>query len=269
MKKVLAVLVALMMVFSFTVSTMAAEFVQSPSNNMAPELMEGECGISGCEGGFIIVPYGERATLSDEDCGAFEGAYSSISNADDLTDLNDQLEKLVNDHGINSEDLSVSDLFFVDTDEHTHDGNGNYSIKLKAETLDNFVGLLRFDGEKWHWVDGAAVDGGMLMFNTKEAGSFAIVVDKGADKKPSEDKNESSKNETGKDESSKVSSTEITESDKTEKPQTDDSTKSDSSKSDTPKTGESNRIYLWIMLFAVSAILIIFVVFKRRKNNES
>lgn len=265
MKKVLAILVTLMMVFSVTVNTMAAGFVESPSNNPGPEIIEGGAESDDCTGTIVVVPFSERFTLPDDERKEMEDAYNIIVGTDDLTTLNGDLKNLADDKGINGKDLSASDLFALalkDCDDHTN--HGGFNLKMKAGTLKDFVGLLRFDGKNWHLVKDAKANDDILSFNTNELGCFAILVGKSTVKPPVDNKDESSK-----DESSQVGGTEVSKPDKTEKPQANTSKpQTESSKDSTPKTGESNQIYLWIMLFAVSAILIIVLVFKRKKQNE-
>ena len=216
MKKVLALVLTLVMVFSLGVTAFAAGgFVESPSNNNPPEIIEGTFDSEDCEGKIIVVPYSERDKLSEDDRNNLEGAYDIISKTDDLTDLNDALKDLADDKNIKGTNLSVSDLFHLVVEGcDDHDGHGGYKLKLKAETLKNFVGLLHFDGKNWSLIVGAKVDGEYLSFASDKLGSFAIVVDSGAD--------------------------------------------------ETPKTGESNKIYLWIMLFAASAIVLVVLGFKKK-----
>lgn len=216
MKKLLALILTLVMVFSLGVTAFAAGgFVESPSNNIPPEIIEGTFDNEECDGKIIVIPYSDRHELPDDERKQMEDAYDIISKTDDLTDLNDDLKNLADDKKINGKNLSVSDLFNLGLEGcDDHDGHGNYNLKLKAETLKNFVGLLHFDGKNWSLVKGAKVEGDHLSFTSNKFGNFAIVVDSGAD--------------------------------------------------ETPKTGESNRIYLWIMLFAASAIVLVIIGFKKK-----
>ena len=216
MKKVVALLVAVILILSIGVNSMAAGFVESPSNNPAPGIVEGGSSSEDCEGTIKVVPYSEREKLPEDERKELEDAYNIISNTDDLTDLNDDLKDIAEDNNIKGTNLSVSDLFALTLENcPDHTGHGGFNLKLSAETLKNFVGLLRFDGKNWHLVKGASVKDDILSFTSDELGSFAIVVDSGA--------------------------------------------------VDTPKTGESNKIYFWIMVFAASAIVLVIIGFKKKK----
>jgi len=181
MKKLLALCLALVIVVSVSVTAFAAGgFIESPSNNPAPEIIEVTNEDEDCEGEIVITPYPDRDKLPDDERAKLEDAYDSIASTDDVKDLNEDLKELADD-----KNLGVSDLFNMGmTGCEDHDGHGAFKIKLKADTLKNFVGLLRFDGKNWILVEGASVSGEYLSFNTKEFGPFAVVVDTGADSTP-------------------------------------------------------------------------------------
>lgn len=191
MKKLFVFCLALVMVLSMSITAFAAGgFVSSPSGNKAPELISSENESEDCEAELEITPYSERSDLSEEEREAIEEAYEIISNTEDLTELNDKLKEIAKDLGIDGSNLAVSDLFNIDsTDCDEHDGHGAFDIKLSAETLKNFVALLRFDGTNWVLVDGAKVENDHLMFTSKELGNFAIVVDNGSTPKTGDSTN--------------------------------------------------------------------------------
>ena len=62
MKKILALLLAVVMAFAVSVTVFAGpgQFVQSPSNNNAPELIEGENENEDCTAKFVVTPYKDR-----------------------------------------------------------------------------------------------------------------------------------------------------------------------------------------------------------------
>lgn len=180
MKKVLVFMMTLVMAMALSVTAFAAPggFVSSPSGNPAPELVDYFDSEEDCEEDPAITPYSERDELDDESKEDIEEAYDDIVKADDLGDLNEDLDKLAEENNIDSEDLAVSDLFDIDdVDCDDHDHNGPYTVKLSAETLENFVGLMQYDGEKWILVKGAKVDeDGNLTFTVDELTAFAVVV---------------------------------------------------------------------------------------------
>ncbi|MBE6533841.1 MAG: hypothetical protein E7678_02570 [Ruminococcaceae bacterium] len=181
-KKILTVLVLSVLVLSLTVPTFAADtgsFVQSPSANQAPELVFGGSEEHECDEPLRIVSYLDRDKLDDEARKEIEKAYSKIKNAKNLVTLCSALQDVAKDMKIPTTNLAVSDLFDI-SDVHGH-VDGTFDIVLKAETLDNFVGLLHYTDGKWELIDNAKVeerDGELhLMFSTDGLSPFAIVVD--------------------------------------------------------------------------------------------
>lgn len=176
MKKIVAICLAVLMMVSLSVTCFAEGFVSSPSNNKAPTIVESENTDPNSNSGIIVVPYGERNKLSSEKKKDFEKAYEQIKNSKDLTDLLPELEEYAKDKGVETEDLAVSDLFYVD--ETNSQGNGKYKVTLKADTLNNFVALKQFDGQKWVIIKDAKVNrDGTLTFTLTKTGPLAIVVD--------------------------------------------------------------------------------------------
>ena len=181
-KKILTVLVLSVLVLSLTVPTFAADsgsFVQSPSANQAPELVFGGSEEHECEEPIRIVSYLDREELDDEAKEEIEKAYSKIKSAKNLVTICSALQAVAKDRKIPTTNLAVSDLFDI-SDAHGH-VDATFDIVLKAETLNNFVGLLHYTDGKWELIDNARVeerDGELhLMFSTNGLSPFAIVVD--------------------------------------------------------------------------------------------
>ena len=184
MKKVLAICLAMVMVVGMSLTAFAAPgaFVSSPSGNPAPVLVEATCESEDCEASLTVTSYYDRGTLSDEARSQMEQAYSDIVSASDLTSLNKGLADLATEKNIPSSNLAVSDLFDISYENcDNHDGHGNFDIVLKAETLKNFVGLMHLVNGEWQLVEDArvyTVDGVWhLAFSTKDFTPFAIVVE--------------------------------------------------------------------------------------------
>lgn len=183
MKKffVLVTVLAVTAVLCLTTFADPGAFLSSPSGNPAPELVDFSHDDHDCPANLKITAYKNRDTLSDSALSAIESAYNQIASTEDLADIYPEFKNIADELGILSTDLVVSDLFdisYIDCDIHNlHDGK--FRIKLSAETLDNFVGLLYFDGENWSLIESATVsdDGEYLEFSTELLGSFAIVVD--------------------------------------------------------------------------------------------
>jgi len=222
MKKVLVFGLTLALIFSMSMSVFAAgAFVSSPSGNPAPGLVSGSNESEDCEAELEITPYSERDDLDDDERKHMENAYDDISSTDDVTSLNDDLKNLAKDKDIKGSNLAVSDLFHIGmTDCDAHQGHGKFKIELDAETLKNFVALLRFDGENWHLIDDAAIKNGNLQFTSKDLGNFAIVVNTAA--------------------------------------------------GGAPQTGDNSNIYLWVMVFAGSALVavIVLMALNKKKHEE-
>lgn len=180
MKKTAAILAALLMALSVTMSAFAAgAFVSSPSRNEAPEVVSSENESEDCEGEVVVTPYSERHTLPDDVREAMEQAYDDFLNNTDLTELCEELEKLAEELGIDPSALAISDLFDINyTGCDDHDDHGHFDVVLKPETLEGFVGLLHLDGGVWYLVDSAEVtgDGTHLEFDVDSFGPYAIVV---------------------------------------------------------------------------------------------
>ncbi len=181
MKKVFAICLALVMVFSLSVSVCAAtgSFVSSPSGNKAPVIVDFENESDDCTANLDITSYDDRYSLSDADKKEMEDAYNQIKNSTDLTDMFSGLNAVVDELDILPSDLKVSDLFHIDVlDCVEHDEHGAFKIKLSADTLKGFAGLIQyFDGE-WKLIEDAKVeDGQYLIFTADELSTFAIVVD--------------------------------------------------------------------------------------------
>ena len=187
MKKVLALIIAVVLVMALSVTAVAAPglFISSPSGNSAPELESATNEDEDCTADVVITPYSERDTLDDATQKEIEEAYKQIVNSDDLSDLCAALEEAAKAAGVDTEDLAVSDLF----DMHyincvTHDDHGAFTITFKSGTLDNFVALMQYIDGEWQMVKGATVDKNRvrLTFTADELSVMAIVVAAETDK---------------------------------------------------------------------------------------
>lgn len=183
MKKFIVICLSAVMLFSMSVVAFAApgSFVESPSVNPAPQIISFEPNDEGCTAQLIVTPYAEKSELNDTFLKWIEGAYKDISNSEDLTQLNAELATVAKQKGIAGENLAVSDLFDIHaTGCAIHDGHYHFKVKLGADTLYRFVGLLhKVNGEKWELVGSAKVvdNGEAIEFTVKSFSPFAIVVD--------------------------------------------------------------------------------------------
>lgn len=185
MKKILIVLLLTVVAVIMSISAFAdtGAFVQSPSANMAPEIVSGDSEDKE-DVELVITSYADRGDLPEEAREAIEKAYVKISGIKNLSSLCGALKEVAAKKNIPTTNLEVSDLFDISDAEGGSDGC-TYDIVVTAETLENFVGLLHFTEGKWELIDNAVVeeiDGELhLKFSTDGLSPFAIVVDTGAD----------------------------------------------------------------------------------------
>lgn len=181
MKKLLTVVIAIAMMLTMAITAFAnpGSFVDSPSKNKAPELVEGTNKDAECDANIVVTAYGDRHLMSEDDRLDIEKAYNDVVNTTDLSTLNSALGELAKKLGVDAADFSVSDLFNVSiTDCGSHNEHGAFNVTLKADTLDNFICLLRYVDGAWQVVEGAKMtdDGKNIKFEESEFGPFAIVV---------------------------------------------------------------------------------------------
>lgn len=182
MKKITALLLMVAMVLTLSVSAFAG-FVSSPSANLAPDVITFETQTEGCDATLKVTSYADRGTLTDEQISIIEKAYKQIAGTESSASLAEALKKIAEAKGLNTEDLSVSDLFFISYENceiHENDGHKGFKITLKADTVSNLAGLLYFDGETWKTVEILEYDAenGTVTIFVEELGCFAFVVDK-------------------------------------------------------------------------------------------
>lgn len=183
MKKLAVILMTVIMVMgmSFAVSAENGGFVSSPSGNSAPTISESKPLDDDCSADLKITSYSDRNSLSAKERQAMENAYSSIKKNKNLSNLNSGISTIAKNKGLSTKNLAVSDLFNVGcsgcSDHANHKG---FNIKLSAETLKNFVCLLRYRNNKWEIVEGASIEGGQILFQSDANYPFAVVVDTSA-----------------------------------------------------------------------------------------
>ena len=183
MKKILTIFMLSLLVFSLTFTAHADDFVRSPSANRAPTLQFGGSEEHPCEDPLIITAYGDRANLPEELKVELEKVYNDIKNSKNLAGLCPALKDLAKQLNIPTSNLAVSDLFDI-RDVHGH-VEAEFDIVLKAEALENFVGLVHYNDGVYEFIEDAAVseiDGELhLTFSTDGLSPFMVIVDTGAD----------------------------------------------------------------------------------------
>lgn len=176
MKKLVALCLTLVLALSLSVSAFAANgaFISSPSANKAPELVDTDPEIK-------VTPYADRDDLVDLDTEEMEEAYRQIANVIENNAFSQALKELAKKLGKAASELSVSDLFHVNVDDATPDEQGGYTITIKLEDLENFIGLMQFNGTEWKNVEIISIDkeNGTVTFRVTESGPIAVIVDNG------------------------------------------------------------------------------------------
>jgi len=185
MKKFLTSVLVLIMIACVSISAFAdmGGFTESPSKKKAPELVSGSNSSADCTAELIITAYADRNDLSTEHIQAIERAYTLIRGTQNLGTLHHDIALMAYANGVESDALTVSDLFNMHaTNCNHHDGHGHFDVVLAPETLENFVCLVYFDGESWHVVESAEVtnNGEHLEFDAEQLGAYAIIVSKEA-----------------------------------------------------------------------------------------
>ena len=176
MKKLVALCLTLVLALSLSVSAFAANgaFISSPSANKAPEIVNTDPAIK-------VTPYADRDDLVDLDTEEMEEAYRQIANVIENNAFSQALKELAKEQGKASSELSVSDLFHVNVEDATPDEQGGYTITIKLEDLENFIGLMQFNGTEWKNVEIISIDkeNGTVTFRVTESGPIAVIVDNG------------------------------------------------------------------------------------------
>lgn len=191
MKKIAALILALVMMYTLSIPAFAAlgAFVSSPGNSGAPSLEDFFNETPECFAELVITAYKDRGTLEDEKKTDLEKAYQDIVNATDLSTLNSSLADAAKALGVKTTDLAVSDLFDLSyySCEH-HEEHGGFTIKLKANTFKKFVKLMHYNGTSWEIIENATVnENDILTFTVKDFSPFAVVVNTAETSSPTGD----------------------------------------------------------------------------------
>lgn len=176
MKKLFAIILMVVMICAMTVSASAAPggFIDSPSYNKTPIIIEFECSDSNWKGEIFITSFGDRNVLELIDRELLEDAYDSIRNSTSISDLIPEISDIAANLNVSPDNLGISDLFHIGVSDST---DGSFKIKLDAETIKNFVGLVYYENGEWHVVEDAKVEGDYLVFTSQLPKAYAVVVD--------------------------------------------------------------------------------------------
>lgn len=260
MKKVLVFALVLVMVLAVSTAALADTFVNSPSNNAAPTVVDVTTTNADWDGEIIVTPYSERGTLPEDASEAFKAAYNSIKDAANVTELNEALATIAESLGIDVANLTVGDLFDV---RATKEGMGAATITLSSETFKNFVALIHYVDGEWELVDNATVDGTEMTFTTENFSPFAVIVftDDASDDESSSD--EASSDEASSDEASSDEASSSEETSSTPGASSDAPVSSDASQS--PPTGDSS-VTIFVLMAVLAGAGLCFLAKSRKEN---
>ena len=178
MKKILVFGLVLVMCLSMGLTAFASigGYIQSPTKNKAPEVVEVTPATATSEKLVITVtPFAKRNTLTGETAANFTKAHVSIDANKDITVLTPEVKAAAEKANVKVENLGVSDLFDVSANMKL---TSDVTIKLNAETAKHFVALLHYHNGAWEVVENATVKDNTLTFTVKDLSPFAIVVDR-------------------------------------------------------------------------------------------
>ncbi len=182
MKKVLAIVLALVMVTSLSITTFAkGGFIVSPSNNDGPTLEDFKNESEDCTGVIVVTPYHDRDNLDPTAKDLIEDAYDRIKGTDDLTNLTDELEDVAKKNNVDPDNLGVSNLFDVSYEGCTdHNSHGPFTITISDDTAENFIALMQWNGTSWTIIKNVVITGNKLTFTSDQFGPYAIVTATGS-----------------------------------------------------------------------------------------
>lgn len=160
---------------AFSVNAAPGVFLESPSFNRTPTIVDFECSDPNWKGEIYITSYGDRNVLDLIEREKIEKAYDSIRNSSSVSTLIPGISDVAANLNVSPDNLGISDLFHIGVSDIT---DGIFKIKLDSDTIMNFVGLVYFEDGEWKIVEDAYIDDdGYLVFSTKLPGTYAVVVD--------------------------------------------------------------------------------------------
>lgn len=119
--------------------------------------------------------YSKRSALTAKQRREFIKCYNDVKKHTDLTELTEDIADIAEEQGLDVSDLAVSDIFYSVLPKDKKSGT---RVRVKAPNLDKFVALLCYSNGQWSVVKDAKVNAnGKLVFKTKKAAAYAIVID--------------------------------------------------------------------------------------------
>lgn len=195
-KKILAFIMAVAATFVCSASAFAAngEIVYSPSHHgpeadtstsgsatagtTTPSTSTDQTGTAAKneeQDKYRALGYSKRSALTAKQRREFIKCYNDVKKHTDLTELTEDIADIAEEQGLEVSDLAVSDIFYSVLPKNKESGT---RVRVKAPNLDKFVALLCYSNGEWSVVKDAKVNAnGKLVFKTKKAAAYAIVID--------------------------------------------------------------------------------------------
>ena len=195
-KKILAFIMAVAATFVCSTSAFAAngEIVYSPSHHgpeadtstsgsatagtTTPSTSTDQTGTAAKneeQDKYRALGYSKRSALTAKQRREFIKCYNDVKKHTDLTELTEDIADIAEEQGLDVSDLAVSDIFYSVLPKNKESGT---RVRVKAPNLDKFVALLCYSNGEWSVVKDAKVNAnGKLVFKTKKAAAYAIVID--------------------------------------------------------------------------------------------
>ena len=181
MKKISAVVIAVIVMQLLSVFAFAdSSFVSSPSGVSAPVLTQISKETESCTAEVKVYAYGERSKIEDKVFAAMmTDAYEKIAGSEDLADLGEDVAKLADKINVESEVLVASELFALIAEScDGHEPHGSIKVAVEPTIVENFAGLLKYNGVEWEIVE-CKKDNGALVFDFEEDAVYSILLHDG------------------------------------------------------------------------------------------
>jgi hypothetical protein len=158
-----------------------SSFVSSPALSPAPELVEEIKASDECTAEMKVYGYGERNKLDKLFAAMMADAYDRVSGADDLGEIDEDVKALAEAYGVESGVLVASELFAVVSEGCDGHDPHTVTVRIKPTVVENFAGLLRYNGKDWEIVE-TKLEDGVITFEAAEDAAYTVLLHDGTGK---------------------------------------------------------------------------------------
>ena len=187
MKKICALIAAVLALQLVSVFALAGGgFTSSPSLEKAPTLIESENRDESCSAVVSVHSYGERDKLDNLFAAIMKDAYDRVVGSEDLGSISPDVKALAEAYGVESKALVASELFAVvicGCEYYEEHEEHNFYIGIQPTVVENFAGLLSYNGVEWKLVETELKDG-VLKFELDEDAAYTILLHDGTGRAP-------------------------------------------------------------------------------------